>query len=239
MFPLRDTVRAYSFPIINILLILINALIFFFENGLPAPVFNRLILTFGIVPARLHLTSPQMLIDNPEPLITLLTHMFLHSGWLHFLSNIWILFIFGDGVEDRMGSGRYLLFYLASGLVAGLLQAIVTPTSRIPAIGASGAIAGVLGAYFVLYPRARVVTFIPIFIIPWLVEIPALIYLGFWFITQIFSGLSSLSLSQAANTSGVAWWAHTGGFLFGLLFYRQFTPAIHPAYWRRFPDDFT
>jgi len=238
MLPLRDTIRTYSFPIVNWIIIGVNTLAFLFEVNLAPRAFNQLILTYGLVPSRLHLSNPLYLVGHLQYLIPLFTHMFLHGGWLHILSNMWILFIFGDNVEDRLGSGRYLIFYLASGLVAGLIQASVAPTSNIPAIGASGAIAGVLGAYFLLYPRARVVTLIPIFIIPWFVEIPAIFYLGFWFISQLFSGFTSLNLPAGANIGGVAWFAHIGGFLFGLLAVRIFVPKIHPAIARRFPEQY-
>jgi membrane associated rhomboid family serine protease len=169
-----------------------------------------------VVPANLSLT-------NPFTWIPLISHQFLHGGWVHFLSNVWVLFIFGDNVEDRMGSGRYLAFYLMGGITAGVLQAVMAPQSTIPAIGASGAIAAVMGAYFLFFPRARVVTLIPIFIIPWFTEIPAVIFLGFWFITQFFSGVLTLASEGGAAAGGIAWWAHVGGFLFGLVLGRIFT----------------
>jgi membrane associated rhomboid family serine protease len=233
MLPLRDTIRSYTFPKVNLLLIVTNALVFLFELSLPEASLDRFFMTFGLTPARLPLTDPLALLENPLLLAPLFTHMFLHGGWFHFLSNVWILHIFGDNVEDRMSSGRYLGFYLLAGLASGLMQALIDPASRIPAIGASGAIAGVLGAYFVLFPGARVVTLIPILLFPWFVEIPALFYLGFWFVSQLFSGLASLG---AASMGGVAWWAHIGGFIFGALLYRIFTPRLHPAYARRFPQ---
>lgn len=236
MIPLRDTIRSYSFPIINISLIGINTLAFIFEISLSPAGLDRLIYNFGLVPARLNLTNPIAAFLDPSPWMTLLTHMFLHGGWVHFLSNVWILFIFGDNVEDRMGHGRYLAFYILSGFASGLMQTLVGPTSQIPAIGASGAIAGVLGAYFVLFPGARVVTLIPIFIFPWFLEIPALIYLGFWFISQLFSGLAALNMPEAAAMGGIAWWAHIGGFMFGVFLYRIFTPRIHPAYFRQYRE---
>lgn len=235
MFPLKDTIRSHSFPIVNWLLIGVTALVFFFETSLSSTGLNRFIYAFGIVPARLHLNDPASLLVHPLPLITLFTHMFLHGGWFHFLSNMWTLFIFGDNVEDRMGSGRYLFFYLSSGVVAGLAQSVITPASRIPAIGASGAIAGVLGAYFILFPRSRVISLVPLFFLPWFIEIPAVVYLGLWFVSQLFSGL--LSLPQAGTIGGVAWWAHIGGFFFGMLFYRLFTPR-RPAYFRQYPDEY-
>jgi membrane associated rhomboid family serine protease len=228
MLPIRDTIRSYHFPVVNLVLIGINAVVFLFEISLPAASLDRLILNFGLTPARLH---PLLTLAQPSVLVTMFTHMFLHGGWMHFLSNMWVLYIFGDNIEDRMGSGRYLAFYLAGGLASGLMQALVDPSSTVPAIGASGAIAAVLGAYFVLFPGARVVTLIPIFILPWFVEIPALFYLGFWFVSQIYSGISAVA--------GVAWWAHIGGFLFGALLHRLFTPPVHPAYtrWAARPPD--
>jgi membrane associated rhomboid family serine protease len=225
MFPVRDTVRARSFPIANIGLIIVNVLIFLFEISLGSRQLDHLISTFGILPERLSLVQPLTWLP-------LLTSMFLHGGWFHLISNMWALFIFGDNVEDRMGPVRYLVFYLVAGVVSGITHAYVTNfffgvaslQASIPTVGASGAIAGVLGAYLVLYPRARVITLIPVFILPWFVEIPALIYLGFWFIMQLFPGL--LSLGEVGDVGsamgGVAWWAHIGGFLFGILFVRLF-----------------
>lgn len=238
MLPIRDTVRSYTFPLINWLLIGLNTVVFFLELSLSTNNLNRFIQIFALTPAKLHLDQPWMLIGNPLPLITLLTHMFLHGGWIHFLSNMWILYIFGDNVEGRMGSIRYLIFYLIGGLAAGVLQALVSPLSQVPSLGASGAIAAVLGAYFLLYPRARVITLVPLLFIPWFIEIPAIVYLGFWFITQLFSGIASLSQSVAANMGGVAWFAHIGGFIFGLIFARIFIPRRHPAYLRQYPDEY-
>jgi membrane associated rhomboid family serine protease len=144
---------------------------------------------------------------------TLFTAMFLHGGWFHIISNMWVLFIFGDNVEDRLGGTRYLVFYLMSGVAAGLLEAFVLPGSTMPMIGASGAIAGVLGAYLILYPRARIASLVPILFIFTIIEVPALIFLLFWFVSQLFSGW--LAIGGAAG-SGVAWWAHVGGFVFGM-----------------------
>jgi membrane associated rhomboid family serine protease len=162
--------------------------------------------------------------------------MFLHGGWVHFLSNMWTLFIFGDNVEDRMGSGRFLLFYLLGGVLAGLAQAFVDPASRVPAIGASGAIAAVLGAYFLFFPGSRVITFVPVFFLPWFVEIPSFIYLGFWFISQLFSGVAALATVSGVAGGGVAWWAHVGGFVAGLLLARPFAAGRRYRSW--YPDEF-
>ncbi len=217
MIPIKDTVRSRSFPLVNWLLIAINAVVFFFELGLSDGQLNRLIFTYGLVPAGIRLAEP-------ITWIPFVTHMFLHGGWLHFLGNVWSLFIFGDNIEDRLGSGRYLLFYLLGGFAAGGLQSFIDPASQIPAIGASGAIAAVMGAYLLMFPRSRVITLIPVFILPWFVEIPAILFLGFWFISQLFSGLLALAPAGAVGAGGVAWWAHIGGFLFGLLFALPFRP---------------
>ncbi|MEW6715941.1 MAG: rhomboid family intramembrane serine protease [Chloroflexota bacterium] len=223
MIPLKDTIPSRSFPLVTWALIGLNMLVFMFEISLSPQLLDRLFHIFGLVPARLF--SGELLSWVP-----LFTGMFLHGGWFHIISNMWILFIFGDNVEDRMGSGRYLLFYLLSGLIAGLLQTLILPGSNLPIVGASGAIAGVLGAYMLLFPSARVVTLVPGFFLPWFVEISAVFFLGFWFIAQLFSGLFSLTLPGGASMGGVAWWAHIGGFVFGLLGGRRFAPPKPDTY---------
>jgi membrane associated rhomboid family serine protease len=239
MIPLRDTIRSYNFPVVNWLLIILNSLVFLYEISLPSTRLDQLILAFGVVPARMHLNDPLLLLLNPLPLLTLFTSMFLHGGWIHILGNMWFLYIFGDNVEDRMGSARYFVFYLMSGVIAGLAQIFMSPASQAPAIGASGAIAGVLGAYLLMFPAARIITLIPIIIIPWFVEIPAIFFLGLWFIAQLISGFQSVNITQAAsNLGGVAFWAHIGGFIFGALFYRLFIPHRHSAYLRQYPDEY-
>jgi len=223
MLPLRDTIRSRTLPLINYGLILINVLVFLFELSLGSRGANRMLGVYGLVPARLSL-------DNPLTWVTLLTSTFLHGGWFHLISNMWTLYIFGDNVEDRLGSLRYLLFYLFGGVAAGAAQVAFDPTSTIPTVGASGAIAGVLGAYFILYPRARVITLLPLFFFFSFVEIPAVIFLGLWFFSQLSSGL--LSLGAAGDFGGIAWWAHIGGFLFGVLIVRLFARRPPPrAVW--------
>jgi membrane associated rhomboid family serine protease len=227
MIPLRDTVRSRSLPWMTWSLIALNLLIFLYESTLPTNQLDLFIGVFGLVPARLSLSTIQLF-----PWLTLLTSMFLHGSWFHVIGNMWFLFIFGDNVEDRMGPSRFLVFYLAAGATAGLCQYLLSPSSRIPTVGASGAIAGVLGAYFLLYPRARVITLIFLFVFPWLVEIPALIYLGIWFLMQLSSGLLNLGqLGAGASVGGIAWWAHIGGFVFGLLTVRLFTLGRRYAAW--------
>jgi membrane associated rhomboid family serine protease len=217
MLPIRDTIRSRTFPIVNLSIIAVNVVVFLFEEILPHQTLEPLFRYFGLVPAELSLF-------NPIRWFTLITSMFLHGSWFHLISNMWTLYIFGDNVEDRMGSGRYLLYYLLAGTAAGLTQVFSMPGSTLPTIGASGAIAGVLGAYFILYPGAKVITMIPVFIFPWFVDIPAFLYLGIWFVSQLSSGL--LSLGAVSDFGGVAWWAHIGGFVFGFLMVRLFTRKV-------------
>ncbi len=227
MFPLQDTVRSRTFPLVTWSLIALNVVVFLFEAALPPALLERFIAVWGFVPARLF--------GGQAPLwglATLFTSMFLHGGWFHLLSNMWALYIFGDNVEDRMGHGRYLAFYLLSGLAAALVQGVLLPTSRVPMVGASGAISGVLGAYFLFYPTARVITWVPLFLFfGYYIDVPAVLYLGLWFLSQFYSGLFSLALPQGMHGGGVAWWAHIGGFLFGVLFARWFAPDDRRPRW--------
>jgi membrane associated rhomboid family serine protease len=207
MIPLYDTLHSRRFPLVNWLLIGLNALVFIYELTLPPAGLDRLTRIWGLV--------PEQLLAHPSALwMTIFTAMFLHGGWFHILSNMWVLFIFGDNVEDRLGGARYLIFYLLSGVAAALMETFILPGSRVPMIGASGAIAGVLGAYLVLYPRAKVASLVPILFIFTIIEIPAVLFLLFWFVTQLFSGWLTL---QGSAGSGVAWWAHVGGFVFGMV----------------------
>lgn len=227
MIPLKDTVHSDSFPVVNTLLIAVNVVAFMFELS-QGPRIEQFIMAYGMIPARLLYYR-----DLGEGL-TLFTCMFLHAGWLHLLSNMLALYIFGDNVEDRMGSGRYLLFYLGCGLAAGLTHVWFNPNSDVPTVGASGAIAGVLGAYLILYPTAMVITLIPIFIFPYIVEIPAFLYLGIWFISQLLSGTASLGDASLQAGGGVAWWAHAGGFVVGVVLVFIFRKP-RPAARRRRP----
>jgi len=228
MFPLRDTVRSRSLPFMTWGLIAANVVIFLFILSLGEAGVARLFDRLALIPGRLSLVQP-------AGWVTLVTSTFLHGGWFHLISNMWTLYIFGDNVEDRMGSGRYLIFYLLSGVVAGLTHVLFAPAISVPTIGASGAIAGVLGAYLLLYPGARVITFVPLFILPWILEIPAFVYLGLWFVSQVSSGL--LSLGAAGDFGGVAWWAHVGGFVFGLIMVNLFIRRRRIAH-RWYPDEF-
>lgn len=210
MIPLRDTVPARSFPVVNWLLIALNVLMFVIILSLRSDA-EGLVAALGLVPKRL-LTDPQ-----PWEFVTPFTSMFLHGGWAHLIGNMLALYVFGDNVEDRMGSGRYLVFYLLCGLVAAFAHVVVNAESAVPTIGASGAISGVLAAYLVFYPAARVITLVLLFFLPWFVEIPATIYLGFWFLSQLWNGVLTVVKGQQAM-GGVAWWAHVGGFVAGLAF---------------------
>jgi membrane associated rhomboid family serine protease len=216
MFPLYDTTRTRIFPLVNLGLIVLNALVFFFEIQKTPSALQSFIFTWGLIPAKL-------LADPGGKWETIFSSMFLHGGWFHVLSNMWVLYIFGDNVEAALGKFRYLIFYLLSGVAAALLQTYLLRTSAVPMIGASGAISGVLGAYLILFPGSRIASLVPILFILTIVEVPALIFLIFWFVTQLYSGLFMM---QGGSASGIAWWAHIGGFLFGMLmvsFFRRKT----------------
>jgi len=207
MLPLQDTVPSRSVPIVNWALIAVNIFFFFILVSL-GPRAEVWVAVLGTVPARL------LHYRGVFQYSTLLTAMFLHAGWAHLFSNMLALYIFGDNVEDRLGSSRYLVFYLVCGVAAGLLHTFLNPTSRIPAIGASGAISGVMAAYVIFFPGARVITLVPLFFLPWLFEVPALFYIGFWFVSQLWNGLLTI-VSGIETFGGVAWWAHVGGFVAG------------------------
>ena len=207
MFPLYDTARSHKFPLINLLLIGANAYAFFLELEMAPGELEAFIFANGLIPAQL--------LGNPSTeWMTIFTSMFLHGGWFHIISNMWVLFIFGDNIESHMGAVGYLVFYMFSGAAAGLLQSYILPASQVPMIGASGAVAGVLGAYLILFPNSRIASLVPIFFIFTLVELPAFVFLVFWFISQLYSGLFSL---QGGAAGGIAWWAHIGGFIFGII----------------------
>jgi membrane associated rhomboid family serine protease len=226
MIPLRDTIPSSRLPIVTLCLIGVNALVFFAEIGLTPQALNHFFYSWGIVPAcitqgRLPLwtirRACELYPDAPLNFLTLLTSMFIHGGWMHIIGNMWSLWIFGDNVEDRMGRAGFLLFYVLSGLAAGALHVVTNPNSTVPTVGASGAIAGVMGAYLLLFPHATVVTLVPIFFFLQVIELPAVFFLIFWFLTQLFSGTLSLAAAGAQQAGGVAWWAHIGGFVVGLL----------------------
>ena len=203
MIPLRDVIPSRTTPVVTVGLIVVNALVFLYEFSLGEAV-NEFIIAFGLIPAAFSWA-------------TLFTSMFLHGGFLHFAGNMLYLWIFGDNVEDRMGHGRFLTFYLLCGVAAALAQTIMSPDSVVPMVGASGAIAGVMGAYFVMYPHSRIVTLVPIFLFIQLIEIPAIFFLGIWFVMQFLSGVGSIaSAADRQPAGGVAFWAHIAGFAAGV-----------------------
>ena len=213
MIPLKDDNPSRSVPIINILLILINVLVFVYQFFFLPQGPSFLIKTYGFVPHALHHTNMLSIHSSLATAATLFSAMFIHGGWLHMLGNMLYLFIFGDNVEDRLGHLRYLVFYLLCGITAALVHAAIFPDSRVPSVGASGAIAGVLAAYMLCFPRARITTLIIIFFFFRIVRIPAIILLGLWIVLQIISGLTELT----ARAGGIAWFAHMGGFAAGLV----------------------
>lgn len=213
MIPLRDSVRPRTVPLVNYLLIAANFYVFLFhEVGLRAQELNRLFYKYGLVPADvIYVLQKGLPLDLVLP--TFITCMFLHGGWVHIIGNMWFLYVFGDNVEDRLGHFRYLLFYLLVGIAGGVAHVLTNPFSDVPVVGASGAVAGVLGAYFVTFRRSRILALVPIFFFLTLMEVPAVIFLAMWFLIQIFNGMASLG--GAMNP--VAWWAHIGGFIAGML----------------------
>lgn len=212
MIPLRDSTRSRSFPLITISLIIINLYIFLRQYTSTQFELERIILNYAFTP--IHLTERLQVLSWPGLLhLPLITSIFLHGSWFHVIFNMLYLWIFGDNVEDKLGPGRFLLFYLATGILANLAHALTDPLSPIPLIGASGAVAGVLGAYFITFPRARITSLIFIFFFVTIRDIPAVFFLLVWFLMQVFNGISSLGIM--GNT--VAWWAHIGGFLAGIL----------------------
>lgn len=217
MIPLRDTVQSRNYPVVNMSIIGANVLVYLIELA-QGPHLQAFFVTYGLVPARYSVPQISAYFSTWQQLLPFFSFMFVHAGFWHLLGNMWFLYIFGDNVEDHLGPLRYLSFYIVCGLVSGLFHVAVNWHSRIPTIGASGAIAGIMGAYFILYPRAKILTLIPIFIIPLFFRIPAFFFLGFWFLIQALSAGGS-----AAQGGGIAWWAHIGGFLFGMLFLKLFS----------------
>jgi membrane associated rhomboid family serine protease len=200
MIPLRDVIPSRTTPYITVTIIVLNAVAWLFEISLPHESLNEFLTIYGVVPA--YFSWP-----------TLITSTFLHGGWMHFIGNMWYLWIFGDNVEDRVGHGRFIAFYLLCGIAAGLGQVAVDPNSTLPTIGASGAIAGVMGAYFVLYPHSRVLTLIP-WIFLQIVELPAIVLLGFWFLIQLVNA-GTIAMTTSSRGGGVAFAAHVIGFVSG------------------------
>ena len=202
MFPIRDTQPSYSKPVVTVMLIVINILVFLYEFSLDDYTRNAFITLYGLVPDHFQIAS-------------VLTSMFLHGGWMHVLGNMWFLWIFGDNIEDILGHGKYLAFYLLCGLAAAMTQVVFSWYSRVPMVGASGAIAGVMGAYMVKFPQSRIRTAV-FFVFVIFTDIPAWVMLIYWFGIQLFSGVGSIGDTQASQ-GGTAFFAHIGGFVAGIV----------------------
>jgi len=213
MIPIRDINPSKTYPIVNYSLIAINILVFMTQLGQSDP--GKFNFYYGLVPARYTTYDLLSHFTFGQQIFSFISFMFLHGGFLHILGNLWSLYVFGDNIEDRLGHFRYLAFYILCGIASGISHLLFNFHSQSPVIGASGAISGVMGAYFVLFPRAKILTLIPIIFIPWLIEIPAFIFLGFWFVFQFINAAGS-------GGTGIAWWAHIGGFISGIIFLKLF-----------------
>lgn len=238
MLPLKDDTPRLTTPYITYVLLALNTIVFLFELSIDrqgANALSQFVQVFGVVPARVtvvlfnHGYVPWNLIGAlgtryvppMAAILPIFTSMFLHASWLHLIFNMWALWIFGDNVEDYLGHWLYLVFYLLCGVAAALLHTLFNIGSTVPSVGASGAIAGVMGAYFLLYPRARVLTLVPFFFV-FFMWLPAWIVLGYWFVAQFLSGAASSITSRGAASSGIAFWAHVGGFAAGMLLIKIF-----------------
>lgn len=210
MIPIRDTLTSRNRPVITYSIIGVNAVVFLLQMSL-GPGVETFTYLYGLVPAKFTVGEISQWFSLRHLVFSLISYMFLHGGTWHFIGNMWFLYIFGDNVEDHLGSFRFFGFYILSGIASGLFHLALNPFSNVPTIGASGAIAGVMGAYFILFPRAKILTLIPIIIIPWFIEIPAFLFLGFWFVMQFFNAAGS------SGGTGIAWWAHVGGFVAGVV----------------------
>ena len=223
MIPIRDTIPCNCRPYVSWSIMAICIVVFAVMQLIPEQLSRQLIYFYGMVPIRY--SDPQWAANfglPPDSYLSFLTSLFLHGGWLHIVINMWFIWIFADNIEDRMGHGRFLIFYLLCGLIATVIQWYFDPELVIPVVGASGAIAGVLGAYFFLYPYARIVIWVPIFFLPIFFEVPAIAFLGFWVIIQLQQATSSLLFEEV--TASVAWWAHIGGFIAGAVLFQFFLP---------------
>jgi membrane associated rhomboid family serine protease len=232
VFPIRDNVPRRQTPLVTWAIIALNVAVFLVEVSLPKHTLMWVFYHFGLVPARYANHSfSAWLGPAADSIWPFFTNMFLHGGLFHLVSNMWALWIFGGAVEDRLGHGRYLALYLLSGIGASLTHFVTNLHSTVPAIGASGAISGVMGAYFLMFPLAQVITLVPVFFLPVFLPIPAVFYIGVWFLTQFFSGIAALVAPQFGG--GIAWWAHVGGFLAGVVL----TLVLRPKQRSYYPDE--
>jgi membrane associated rhomboid family serine protease len=234
MFPIKNAVPTRYPPVVTWALIAANCLVFFVQLGLSPREEELFLIRFALIPARYFGLLPVGSASSLADYLPFLTMMFLHGGWLHLILNMWTLWLFGKVIEDRMGSGRFLLFYLVCGILAAFAHAIFNADSVVPALGASGAIAGVLGYYVRLFPTARLIVLVPIIIIPFFFEMPAILYVGFWFVMQMLQGAAELFMPSTGG--GVAWWAHIGGFIAGLSLGSLFARSER-NYRKYYPDE--
>jgi len=221
MIPIRDDTPRYSTPYLTYFIIALNTVVFLFELSLGAQshrALNSFMYEFGVVPRRFEQAlAGHSQFTLPGLSLTILTSMFVHASWLHIIGNMWVLWIFGDNIEDYLGHFRFLVFYLVCGFAGAITHILLNAASPVPSVGASGAIAGVMGAYFVLYPRARVLTIVPLIIFFTFWWLPAWIVLGYWFLVQFLSGAATSIAESSQTTGGVAFWAHVGGFVSGIV----------------------
>jgi membrane associated rhomboid family serine protease len=221
MFPIRDNIPHKNFPVMNWVIILANTGVFLFQLTLNNEQLQSFFYLFGLVPARFsHPEWASMMGIQTDNYFPFLTNIFLHGGWLHFLTNMWTLYIFGDNIEDRMGPFRYLLFYLVTGVAASVTHFVIFSGSAVPALGASGAISGIMAAYIFLFPYSKILLLFPILFIPVFFELRAFFYIAFWFLLQLGNGLSDVLFSS--GSSGIAFWAHIGGFFAGMSLFTFF-----------------
>jgi membrane associated rhomboid family serine protease len=221
MFPIKDSIPASRFPIMNWLIILLNTAIFIYQLQLSDAQLGAFFIKFGLIPSNFNAWHQSDFLSlRVFTVFPFITNIFLHGGWLHFLANMWTLVIFGDNVENRMGSFRYLAFYLLCGILASITHSFININSVVPAIGASGAIAGVMAAYMFLFPFAKVVLLLPVLFVPLFFNISAFIYIGIWFLIQLWNG--GLLLRTATLSTGIAFWAHIGGFISGVILFNLF-----------------
>jgi membrane associated rhomboid family serine protease len=225
MIPLKNLDPRRSFPIITLLIVAVNVIVFVHQLSLPPKAADAFVRAYGLIPFKISMALAGQRYTLADALIPVFTCMFLHGGFLHILGNMWFLWIFGANVEDRLGPIQYLVFYLVCGIGSGLAQVAFSWGSKVPSIGASGAISGILGAFIVFFPGSRILTFVFILLLP----IPALVFIGLWFLVQFLSGVESLGLPASASMGGVAWWAHIGGFLLGVALAKILDPGRRRA----------
>jgi len=228
MLPIRDNIPSWHTPIATKALIVVNVLSFISQWAMPDKEFAEFVYRYGFIPVRFLNSIMEFGILHTDSYLPMLTSMFLHGNWVHLISNMWMLWLFGDNVEDIMGFARFLIFYILCCLISGFTHFLFNPVSSVPTVGASGAIAGVMGAYLILFPHSRIVTLVPVFIfLPMFIHVPAFIFLIIWFLSQLYSGVTQWV--GGGNVGGIAWWAHISGFLAGMFLHKYF--AKRRIYW--------